>query len=77
MLFEVRRCALRLIDRGFRLVADDRVALVRRGAHLYAGLPCSALPAGLLVELAERYDFDARALAAGEPGGGADAVRRR
>lgn len=36
-----------------------------------------ALPAGLLVELAERYDFDARALAAGEPGGGADAVRRR
>ena len=40
--------ALRLIDRGFRLVADDRVALVRRGAHLYAGLPCSALPAGLL-----------------------------
>lgn len=36
-----------------------------------------ALPAGLLVALAEQFDFDPRALAAGEPGGGADAIRRR
>lgn len=36
-----------------------------------------ALPAGLLVQLAERFDFDPRALTAGEPGGGADAIRRR
>ena len=33
--------------------------------------------AGLLVRLAERFDFDPRALAAAEPGGGADALRRR
>lgn len=33
--------------------------------------------ATLLVKLAERFDFDPRALAAGEPGGGADAIRRR
>ncbi|MEZ0495254.1 short-chain fatty acyl-CoA regulator family protein [Sphingomonas sp. IW22] len=33
--------------------------------------------ATLLVRLAERFDFDARALAAGEPGGGAAAMRRR
>ncbi|MEH3099620.1 helix-turn-helix domain-containing protein [Sphingomonas adhaesiva] len=36
-----------------------------------------ALPAGLLVQLAERFDFDPRALTAGEPGGGAEAIRRR
>ena len=36
-----------------------------------------ALPTGLLVRLAETFDFDPRALAAGEPGGGADAIRRR
>ena len=36
-----------------------------------------ALPSGLLVKLAERFDFDPRALAAGEPGGGAEALRRR
>lgn len=35
------------------------------------------LPAGLLVTLAEQFDFDPRALAAGEPGGGAAAIRRR
>lgn len=35
------------------------------------------LPATLLVRLAETFDFDARALAAGEPGGGADALRQR
>src|ERR1700712_2525773 len=35
------------------------------------------LSATLLVRLAERFDFDPRALAAGEPGGGADAMRRR
>lgn len=35
------------------------------------------LSATLLVRLAETYDFDARALAAGEPGGGAAALRRR
>ena len=33
--------------------------------------------ATLLIKLAESFDFDPRALAAGEPGGGADAVRRR
>ena len=33
--------------------------------------------AALLVRLVERFDFDPRALAAGEPGGGADAIRRR
>ena len=36
-----------------------------------------ALPAGLLVRLADEFDFDARALAAGEPGGGSEAIRRR
>ena len=36
-----------------------------------------ALPSGLLVRLAEQFDFDPRALAAGEPGGGAEAIRRR
>ncbi|UVO50374.1 short-chain fatty acyl-CoA regulator family protein [Sphingomonas sp. SUN019] len=35
------------------------------------------LTAALLVKLAETFDFDPRALAAGEPGGGAAAVRRR
>ncbi len=38
------------------------------------GRPVSAT---LLVRLAEQFDFDARALAAAEPGGGADAIRRR
>ncbi|HEX4693226.1 helix-turn-helix domain-containing protein [Sphingomonas sp.] len=33
--------------------------------------------ASLLVKLVETFDFDPRALAAGEPGGGAAAVRRR
>ena len=33
--------------------------------------------AALLVRLAEAFDFDPRALAAGEPGGGAAAIRRR
>ncbi|MDB5696961.1 MAG: transcriptional regulator [Sphingomonas bacterium] len=33
--------------------------------------------AGLLVRLAERFDFDPRLLRAAEPGGGADAIRRR
>jgi predicted transcriptional regulator/DNA-binding XRE family transcriptional regulator len=33
--------------------------------------------AALLVRLAERFDFDARTLASGEPAGGADALRRR
>jgi predicted transcriptional regulator/DNA-binding XRE family transcriptional regulator len=33
--------------------------------------------AALLVKLAETFDFDPRALAAGEPGGGAAAIRRR
>ncbi|MBM3927229.1 MAG: ImmA/IrrE family metallo-endopeptidase [Sphingomonadales bacterium] len=33
--------------------------------------------ASLLLSLAERFDFDPRALAAGEPGGGAEAIRRR
>lgn len=36
-----------------------------------------ALPAALLVRMAEQFDFDPRALAAGEPGGGAAAIRRR
>lgn len=35
------------------------------------------LSATLLLALAEAYDFDPRTLAAGEPGGGADAIRRR
>lgn len=33
--------------------------------------------AGLMLRLAERFDIDPRALAAAEPGGGADAIRRR
>ena len=33
--------------------------------------------ASVLVKLAETFDFDPRALAAGEPGGGAAAIRRR
>ncbi len=33
--------------------------------------------ASLLLALAERFDFDPRTLAAGEPGGGAEAIRRR
>ena len=33
--------------------------------------------ATLLIRLAERFDFDPRSLAAGEPGGGAAAIRRR
>jgi predicted transcriptional regulator/DNA-binding XRE family transcriptional regulator len=36
-----------------------------------------AVPAGLLVTLADRFDFDPRVLVAGEPGGGAEAIRRR
>ena len=36
-----------------------------------------ALPTGLLVRMAEVFDFDPRALVAGEPGGGAEAIRRR
>lgn len=36
-----------------------------------------ALPTGLLVKMAEVFDFDPRALVAGEPGGGAEAIRRR
>ena len=35
------------------------------------------LSAAVLVKLAETFDFDPRALAAGEPGGGAAAIRRR
>jgi len=35
------------------------------------------LTATLLLRLAERFDFDPRALAADEPGGGAEALRRR
>ncbi len=35
------------------------------------------LSASLLVKLAEAFDFDPRALAAGEPGGGEAAIRRR
>ena len=36
-----------------------------------------ALPTGLLVRMTEVFDFDPRALVAGEPGGGAEAIRRR
>ena len=36
-----------------------------------------SLPSGLLVRLAERFDFDPRTLAGSEPGGGAEALRRR
>jgi predicted transcriptional regulator/DNA-binding XRE family transcriptional regulator len=36
-----------------------------------------AIPAGLLVTLADRFDFDPRILAAAAPGGGAEAIRRR
>ena len=35
------------------------------------------LSAALIVRLVERFDFDPRALSAGEPGGGAEAIRRR
>jgi predicted transcriptional regulator/DNA-binding XRE family transcriptional regulator len=35
------------------------------------------LTAALMLRLADRFDFDPRALAAGEPGGGAEAIRRR
>ena len=35
------------------------------------------LSATLLIRLAESFDFDPRALSAAEPGGGADAIRRR
>ena len=35
------------------------------------------VPATLLVRMADAYDFDPRSLAAGEPGGGTAAVRRR
>jgi hypothetical protein len=35
------------------------------------------LSATVLLRLAERFDFDPRALSAAEPGGGADAIRRR
>ena len=35
------------------------------------------ISATLLVKLAETFDFDPRALAAAEPGGGVDAIRRR
>ena len=35
------------------------------------------LTAALMLRLAERFDFDPRTLSAGEPGGGADAIRRR
>ncbi|MGN6277467.1 MAG: helix-turn-helix domain-containing protein [Sphingomonas sp.] len=35
------------------------------------------LSATLLLRLAERFDFDPRTLSAGEPGGGAEALRRR
>lgn len=35
------------------------------------------LSGSLIVKLAERFDFDPRALAAGEPGGGEAAIRRR
>jgi hypothetical protein len=38
------------------------------------GRPVSAT---VLVRLAEQFDFDPRALSAAEPGGGADAIRRR
>ncbi|MDR6128853.1 putative transcriptional regulator/DNA-binding XRE family transcriptional regulator [Sphingomonas sp. SORGH_AS802] len=36
-----------------------------------------ALPAALLVAMAERFDFDPRGLGGGDPGGGAEAIRRR
>ncbi|RSU53075.1 short-chain fatty acyl-CoA regulator family protein [Sphingomonas sp. S-NIH.Pt15_0812] len=36
-----------------------------------------ALPAALLVAMAERFDFDPRGLGGGDPGGGAEALRRR
>jgi transcriptional regulator with XRE-family HTH domain len=35
------------------------------------------LTAGLMLRLADLFDFDPRALAGEEPGGGADALRRR
>ena len=35
------------------------------------------LTAGVMLRLAERFDFDTRALAVAEPGGGMDAMRRR
>lgn len=35
------------------------------------------LTAPVMLRLAERFDFDTRALAVSEPGGGADAIRRR
>ena len=35
------------------------------------------ITAALLLKLAERFDYDPRALAAAEPGGGAEALRRR
>jgi hypothetical protein len=35
------------------------------------------LTATLILRLVERFDFDARSLSAAEPGGGADAIRRR
>lgn len=35
------------------------------------------LTAAVMLRLAERFDFDTRTLAAAEPGGGADAIRRR
>jgi XRE family transcriptional regulator, fatty acid utilization regulator len=35
------------------------------------------LTATVMLKLAERFDFDTRSLAAAEPGGGADAIRRR
>lgn len=35
------------------------------------------ITAPLMLRLAERFDFDPRALSAGEPGGGAEAMRRR
>lgn len=36
-----------------------------------------ALSSALLVRMADQFDFDPRVLAAGEPGGGTDAIRRR
>jgi XRE family transcriptional regulator, fatty acid utilization regulator len=35
------------------------------------------LTAGIMLKLAERYDFDARTLTGATPGGGAEAIRRR
>ncbi|MBC7987466.1 MAG: helix-turn-helix transcriptional regulator, partial [Sphingomonadaceae bacterium] len=35
------------------------------------------IPAALMLRLAEAFDFDPRELAGEEPGGGADAIRRR